>query len=531
MNDHSLRHMIFKDCRNAMRLTVIVLTFCSCLSGMMSVYSAGILGDFADAVLHMDLTYGMQHAVKLTLCILIMVIFIPVLELFGDQIMLKYALLHDRIVLGRFLDKRYLDVAKLDAGDIQNRLDSDPCDFRIYWVQIRINFYMILVTAVFLGYSIRHIDWKFTCCVISLMLLKICVPIALRKIQAKYDRETREYQTYFHAGEAEITEKPHIIRIFGLSKPLIRRLDQLFQTYYQDVLKKSVVFAAIADTAFAYLDTFCILVILFIGAVMAACGSVTASQLVAMVGYFGVLNNIIKRASDIITQYPILNNLAKRMEVLYSDAEAKGESSSEPLTQFRLKELSFAYDGQMILEHFNLEVKRQEKIAVCGENGSGKSTLAKLICGLYQQDSGCFWINDRETDDIDIREKRRQFAYAVQEPYLFCGTVKENVRLGNPKASDEEVQRRMDEINISELANRTVSMGQNNLSGGEKQKISIARALLKNAPVLVLDEPERSLDSESVEQLIDLIKTTDRTIILITHDKRFLNAVERVIEL
>lgn len=531
MKNNALRHIIFKDCKKAMRLSVLLLVPCPCLSGIVSVYSAGILGNFADAVFRMDMAYGMQNAARLALCLLVTVVLLPVFDMIGDWIMLKNALWHDRMVLGRFLDKSYPDVAKLDAGDIQQRLDSDPNDLRIYWLQIQINFCMILVTAAFLCYAVRHIYWGFICCVISLMLVKICVPIALGKIRAKYDRETRDYQTKLRACEAEITEKPHIIRIFGLTEPLIGRMEQLFQTYFKNVFKKSAFCAAIADTAASYLDTFCILVILFVGAVMTAQGFVSAGQIVAMTGYFGVLNKLVENASYIISHYPILDNLAERMEVLYSDAEAKGESLAEPLTAFGLKDLSFTYSGHTVFEHLDLDVKNQEKIAVCGDNGSGKSTLAKLICGLYDNYDGDFLINGQEAGKTDIRDKRKQFAYAGQDPYLFCGTVKDNIRLGNLHASEEALARVMDEMNIGELAQKTVSMGQNDLSGGEKQKISIARALLKDAPVLVLDEPEGSLDAESIDKLVDFIKTAKKTVILITHDKRFLNAVERVIRL
>lgn len=531
MRKSSLKHMILGDCHKAMRLAVVFHILCTCLIGVLSVSSAGILGDFADAVLNMDMAYGMQNAAKLSVCILLTVVFIPILELFGNRIMLKNALRHDRMVLGRFLDKRYLDVKKLDAGDIQHRLEWDPCDLRIYWVNVIVNFCMVFVTTAFLGYAVRDIYWGFTVCAASLMLIKICVPAALKKIQAKYDRKTREYQTSIRAGEAEITEKPHAIRLLGLTEPLLGRLDQQYRIYYKNIFKKSVVCSAIADTAASGLDTFCILIILFIGAVMVSRSRVLAGQVAAMAGYFGVLNHIIKNISYCLTKIPVLNNLAGRMEVLYSDAEAGGEAITAPFRGLGLKDISFTYDGHTVCKNLTFDVKKQEKVAICGANGSGKSTLAKIICGLYSEYEGCFLMNGRDAEKTDIRDRRRQFAYAVQDPYLFCGTLKDNVRLGNPRAAEGEVVRIMDEMGIGALTDKTVSMDQNDLSGGEKQKVSIARALLKDAPILVLDEPESSLDTKSVDKLLHFIRTTEKTVILITHDKRLLKAVDRVIEL
>lgn len=546
MKDNALRNVIFKDCRKAMGLTVLFSIFCDCAAGILSVRSATILGNFADAVLNMDMAYGMQNIVALTVCILITIVFIPVLNMFSCWIMLKDALVHDRMVLGRFLDKSYLDAAKLDAGDVQQRLEGDPNDFRIYWVLIVTRLCMAFVTAASLAYSIRDIYWGFICCAIGLMLIKICAPAALKKIRAKYDRKRREYQTTLRAGEAEITEKPHIVRLWGLSEPLIGRLDGLFQSYYKNVFKKNAFYTAVADTASSYLDTFCILAILFTGAVMTARGLISAGQVAAMTGYFAVLNSILENISYIITNFPVMNNMAERMEVLYSTPEAAdeaaisetatgetatGEDAAGTFTGFGAKDLSFAYDDNTAFQYPDFAVKSGDKLAVCGDNGSGKSTLIKLLCGLYDKYSGQFLINGRGLERTNVCLLRRLSAYAMQEPFLFSGTVKDNVRLGNPGAGEEKIAHVMKEWGIDALAGRRVSMNQNDLSGGEKQKISIARAVLKDSPILVLDEPEGGLDGGSADKLIRFIRTTEKTVILITHDRRLLEAADHVLRL
>lgn len=526
-----LKHTILHDCRKAMRLTVMLHVLCSCFTGIFSVYSAKILGNFADAVLHMDRAYGMHNAVKLILCLLIVVVILPTIEMLSNQIMLKDSLKHDRMVLKRFLNKSFLSVRMLDAGDFQHRIEDDPCDLRIDWVLITANLCMAVITSVFLGYSIREIHPGFTASAISLMLLRLCVPVTLRRIQARYDRETRDYQTALRSRETDITEKPHVVRIFGLTDPLLERLDKLYQTYFHNIFSKNALCSAIADTASSYLDTFCILAILLTGAVMTAKGYISAGQAAAMTGCFGVLGNIAESISYVIKQYPLFQNLLERNKVLYADAEPEGLPMEDAFTGITALNLSCAYNGNPVFTNLNLTVKAAEKTAVCGRNGSGKSTLLHLICGLSDEYEGQFLLNGRETKQINPHDKRRQFAYAVQDPYLFHATVKDNILLGNLDASEEKALQVMKNLQVYHLAERTVSMKQNNLSGGEKQKISIARALLKNAPVLALDEPEANLDAKSVDRLADFIRTYDKTVIFITHDERLLCAADQVIEL
>ena len=524
-------HTILHDCRKAMRLTVMLHVLCSCLTGVFSVYSAGILGNFADAVLHMDMAYGIHNAAKLILCIFVVVVILPTAEMFSNQIMLKDSFKHDRIVLKRFLNKRFLSVRMLDAGEFQHRIEDDPCDLRIDWVLIVTNICMAVMTSAFLGYRLREIPAGFTGCAIGLMLIKLSVPVALRNIRAGYDSKTRDYQTALRSGETDITEKPHIVKQLGLTEPMIKRLDDLYRTYFHNVFRKSVVCTAIADTASSYLDTFCILAILLTGAVMTARGYISAAQAAAMTGYFGVLGNIAGSISYVIKQCPLFRNLLERNKVLYADAESGGLTMEESFTGCITQNLSCAYNGNPVLTNLDLTVNAAEKTAIRGRNGCGKSTLLHLICGLYDEYEGRFLLNGLEAKQIDPHDKRRQFACAVQEPYLFQGTVTDNILLGNPDASEEKALQVMKDLQIGHLAERTVSMKQNDLSGGEKQKISIARALLKNAPVLALDEPEANLDAESIDRLADFIRAYDKTVIFITHDERLLAAADQVIEL
>lgn len=523
-----LKGLIYRDCIRATWIPIVIGVLDECLKGILSVYTAGILGSFADAVFRLDLSMGKENLAKLIFCLLVTILFIPAVELFDNLIMLKYALWHDRMVLSRFLDKTYLSVIKCDAGSMQQRLDDDPCDMRKYLVWITESAVRAPVTLIFLLYDALPVSPLFTGIVFGVSLIKLTVPLAVRKLEQRYDMQNREYNSKVRTYENEITENPHTVWLYGLKDAFVRRLDTLYREYYRNTQRKSIRCSQISGSISGFLDTFCTLAILLCGAVMAAAGTITPGAVAAMVGYFGVFNVIIGNVGTVIREVPIMRNIAERMLFFYEDFETKicGEEigafetiSSEGLT--------FAYGETKILDGLRFDIRRGEKVAVTGPNGSGKSTLIKVMCGLLRGDG--LFINGRDIRELSAESWRGQFAYVPQDPLLFRGSVRENISIGRSGAAEEEITRVMEAVGIGHLAERCVS-GKETLSGGERQKISIARALLKNTPVLILDEPGNNLDAETLHWLGEFIRQSDKTVVYISHDD-VLTAADRIIRI
>lgn len=172
--------------------------------------------------------------------------------------------------------------------------------------------------------------------------------------------------------------------------------------------------------------------------------------------------------------------------------------------------ITFAYEGQeqKIFDGYNAAFTMGKSYAITGESGRGKSTLMKLLMGFYRISGGSIRIGGHDIYELGLENTRKLIAYIPQEPYMFHDTVRENIRNGNPAASDEEIIRAAKKANahdfILQLENGyDTILGErgNTLSGGQRQRLAIARAILKNAPVIILDEATSALDNES-EQLI-----------------------------
>ena len=190
------------------------------------------------------------------------------------------------------------------------------------------------------------------------------------------------------------------------------------------------------------------------------------------------------------------------------------------------KDVHFGYNEKEVLHGVNLTIKEGTVNALVGPSGSGKSTIAKLIASFWDPDSGSITYGGVNIKDIPLADYNKNIAYVSQDNYLFDETVMENIRMGNPDATDEDVIRAAkacgchDFIMNLEKGYETKTGGAGgHLSGGERQRISIARAMLKNAPVIILDEATAYTDPEnealvqrSVAKLI-----AGRTLIVIAH--------------
>ncbi len=526
MKKDSLKKKISADCRKAMLPALIAYSSEGVVSALVGVYTADVLGAFADAVFNLDISFGMTNLWKLVSALVISLVFPALFNMLGEVLMISGAFNHNVLVLGRFLDKKYEDAMSIDEGEAGYRLEWDAIDLRCHWIRIYIKVIVIPVTLIYLLYNVLRVSVPFTVIVFGVSLIKLVVPIAAGKLRAEFDKQTRDYNTRVRSYETEITTRPHVINILALKKAFIGRLDDIYKNYYKDVVGKHLKGLVFARNMSSFLDTFCVLIILFAGAVMVANGAISAGAVAAMVGYFAVFNTLIAGVSRIIQSVPLYNNLVERLKFFYEETENFDGVGIKKVEAIAVDKLSFAYDGKTIFKDVSFKVDKGMKVAVCGVNGSGKSTLIKLLCGLIKGYKGSIKLDDVELSHVAINSWRENFAFAEQDAYLFAGKIKENVWLGNLKATDADVESVMERVGITYLADRDVSASQNELSGGEKQKISIARALLRNTPFLILDEPDNNLDAETLLWLKDFIRSCDRTVIFISHDADVLEVAD-----
>ena len=204
------------------------------------------------------------------------------------------------------------------------------------------------------------------------------------------------------------------------------------------------------------------------------------------------------------------------------------------------KDIEFSYKDQKfnVLKNINLTIKEGEKVGIIGKIGSGKSTFAKLLLNLYEPNKGSVIVNNTDIRQIDPVDLRRSIGYVPQEPFLFMGSIKDNISIAEQYASDEQILRASKIAGVHEFlgkheAGYDLIVGERGegLSGGERQSVTLARAILSNPNILLLDEPTNMMDELSetkFKKSLELI-IKDKTLLLITHKPSLLTLVDRLI--
>lgn len=237
----------------------------------------------------------------------------------------------------------------------------------------------------------------------------------------------------------------------------------------------------------------------------------------------------------------VTTTLGNIRQVLDAPKDPSGTKQAETTgaPEIELRDISFAYPGaQQVLNNFNLRLEPGTTTAIVGPSGSGKTTVLSLIAGLYQPQQGQVLVNGQDIAQLDADSRRNLVCVVFQHPYLFDGSIKDNVLTGYPEASKEQL------IDASRLArvntilerlpdgwNSRVGEGGVSLSGGERQRISIARALIKPAPILLVDEATSALDPENESAVAAALSDdpTPRTRLMIAHRLSSIQAADRVI--
>ena len=336
------------------------------------------------------------------------------------------------------------------------------------------------------------------------------------------------------------------IKIFSLKSVMVEQYIKENEKYRKEQNKRNLMSARLdgLNQIFELLGS---LVFIAVGLVLVSQGITTVDRLAAVYLLYGSMNwNLLQVGLYIPSMANYLANAKRVFEFLDMEEEPERYESVSAISfqgdaEISIRDVTFSYDGrQDVLQHFNLDIPKGKCVALKAESGKGKSTIAKLILGLYPVKEGKIFIKGKAYEEYPLAEVRQLIGYVPQEPYLYDVSVAENIRYGRPGASQEDI------INAAKLANAhdfimelkdgyetRVGERGNLLSGGQRQRIAIARAVLKDAPILILDEATSALDHNS-EKLVN--KALDRmmagrTTIVIAHRESTLAHADLVVEL
>ena len=359
-------------------------------------------------------------------------------------------------------------------------------------------------------------------------LVMVCFPFIGPRLFADKLRKTKsEYAKSYNTVCSKINEMLHgteTLLTCGKHSFLFQKMQRVSNDNMQKDfdMKQTETVATIITSLITWIPGF---VIMVAGAMLVVQGKLTVSYLITANGLLNFIISPFRQTANSYQSVKSARAVKDRIdELLAQKTSNQMEKKNIEITSIDIKKLSFGYGESDVLKNVNLTIKKGEKVAIVGASGSGKSTIMKLIGRFYLNYRGRISINNEDLKTLSDATLYSSVGYIPQEPFIFADTVRNNICLGR-NCSDEEVWSAIEKVGLTELVsslpdgiNTELAEGGGNISGGQKKRIAVARALIRDCDTLLIDEMTSSLDIETTDEMVKLILSLSCTVIMITHD-------------
>ena len=449
--------------------------------------------------------------------------------------------LYDKMLhlpIGYFTEKK--------KGDVMSRMTNDVFEVEASvigtlegWIRDPLN---IIITLIVLSVT----SWELT------LFVLFCIPVVgfvIGRITRSLRRQSQDVAQYYSESVSILDETLsglRVIKAFNsegmLRKKFFDNNETLFLVKNRIAHKRDM-----ASPMSEFLGVMIFAIILYFGGQLVLNESLglTGSLFIA---YLGMFYNLINPTKSLSTSFSNMRKgsaaIDRIEEILNTESTVDDNINGKKLESFNkkieLKNVSFSYDGVVVLKNINLSIEKGKTVALVGSSGAGKSTLADLVPRFHDVSGGELLIDGINIKDYSLKSVREQISIVTQEPILFNDTIENNIRLGKQDADRHQVEEAAKVANAYDFITKKeksflTNIGErgSKLSGGERQRLTIARAVVKNPPILILDEATSSLDTESERLVQDAISNMmqNRTSLVIAHRLSTIRHADEIIVL
>ena len=405
------------------------------------------------------------------------------------------------------------------------------------------------------------LSWQLTLCLLAVNSVMMAIELLLLNPMHRVSRELSGVNTAMTNRLSDMLQGMEQVRMFPGGRGTVAQFREENHHYEKKYGRKTLYTACLEGSSKGF-ELLCSLVFLMLGIYYVDKGYTTLGALAAIYTMYASFSfqflQIGKYIPELVGCLANAQNIFDFLDEVKEPANWYRENGDEriaetaqtettaaqtttgiqPANAVEIRSIRFSYTGEEdVLRDFSLEVKKGECIAITGTSGCGKTTLSKLLLGLYPLGEGDIRVNGMSMRESDLTDLRRQIAYVPQEPYLFQGSIAENIRMGRPEATEKEIREAAKQAHAHDFImefpegyDTTVGERGNNLSGGQRQRIAIARAILKDTSIILLDEATSALDNESEQAVNEALRNLQgqKTILMIAHRPSTIELADRV---
>lgn len=432
---------------------------------------------------------------------------------------------------------------KKQTGYLMSRINDDPNRLQGLFAETFVSLIKDVLILLVGGILIFILNWKLA--LISMVLLPFFI-FALQYFGTKIRKlssQLFEYSAQFTKKLQESVSLMDTFSIFNAVRSDTEHLKEKRETVIETGIKKLLT-QGVAGSIISVIGGAGPVIVLWFGISQIIHGNMTLGTLIAFntfLGYiFGPTSRIINTALNMQQSFAALDRVYEMLCLVPDTVESKefGKTIGKLNGEIELKNVCFKYEEDRILSNLNVSIPAKQTVAIVGESGSGKSTLISLITQINKNFEGNIYVDNLSLPTI--KSYREHIALVQQEPALIVASIKENIKIGKPEATDDEVREAAIKANIHDFItslphqyDTEVDERGLNMSIGQKQRIAIARCIIRDPAIFIMDEPTSSLDLSTERLLMDSLKDfmKSRTTIIVAHRLSTVTFADKIIVL
>ena len=422
-----------------------------------------------------------------------------------------------------FRKSQELSIREFDNIGVSSMITRTTADISNLQQTLGMIFQMIVPTPLVIGASI--VMTSYTSLSLSLILILtiaifICFAVVILKKSNYISQRVQARLDHINKVVREAITGIRVIRAFGNEKYEEGRSSKAFEKYAADMIKLNKIFAVLNPSIWLLIGL-SMAAIIWLGGILSMKGTMEIGQITAVTEYSIITLAYLIMATTTSVTIPKMKSCLDRIEeVLEINPEIQdlnkkqvGVKGNAPVVEF--KNVSFFYHGaeEPVIKNLSFSCNEGQTIAIIGSTGSGKSTIANLLLRLHDIDEGEIRLCGEDIRSLPQQELRDRIGYIPQKAFLFSGTIEDNLRMGDKEATKEDMKRALRISQADSFVDQLpmgldsqVSQGGSNFSGGQKQRLAIARALIKKVPVYIFDDSFSALDSKTDAALRKALK-------------------------